>query len=217
MSTINYGELINKAKEAGYDGGIELPNGTYDVTVGSTNSSSTNAGDDQIGVQFAAVSGAGTVWMNQIFKVDRSDMLAIFFNVMGRLGLAEEWFTANHPTMEQIASTLAGVGPFRIQKTVRKTAQGGEFPKVKILGAATGETDVVTEIAASNPAALPTVPAPTPATAPPAVAPAPAAEVPSSPPVAVEPPAAPAPPVAPPATAPAAVDVPAAPWAQPQG
>ena len=241
MSSYNYGDMIARAKEKGYDGGVELKNGTYDVRVNTANASKTNAGDDQIGVHFAAVSGAGTVWMNQILNPERDDMLAIFFNVMGRLGLPEEWFVTNSPSPEQIAETLKGVGPFRIEKSIRKTAKGGEFPRIKILGPATGEADVVSASATDGPAALPTVQAPVqapvpqpaalpaqpvaaPVAAPPAPAPAPAApvaapvspapEVPS-PPVAVEAPVPPAAPVAPPAPAAPAGDVPPPPFPTP--
>jgi hypothetical protein len=205
MASFNFSDLIKKAEDAGYTGGVDLPNGTYDVTVNTTNASETKAGDEQVGVHFTATSGAGTVWDNHILNEDPV-RLAIFFDNMGRLGLGKQWFLDNSPTMEQIAETLKSAGPFRIEKSVRKSKQGTEFPKIKILGPASGGADVVSAGASAVPAALPTVQAPV---AP--VPPVPAVEAPS-PPTAAAGPVAPAAPVAPPAPAVAASDAPAPPW-----
>ena len=177
MASFNYTDLIKQAEGAGYSGGIDLPNGTYDVAINTANASQTAAKDDQIGVHFSAMSGAGTVWLNQQLP-DNSEKnavrIAIFFDVMGSLGLSKEWFITNSPSMAQIAEHIKSLGPFRITKSIRKSSQGGEFAKIKVLGAATGEPDQVAA-ATGGRATLPTVQQPAPVPVAPATVDAPVA------------------------------------------
>lgn len=101
MTTVDYAQLYATAiKEAGA-GSEVLPDGTYNVRIGSVKGgASKSRSKPQIGVRIVPVDGpyAGkSTWVNQTFTADNPKAVAIFIRLMRSLGVPEAAIAAGTP------------------------------------------------------------------------------------------------------------------------
>lgn len=176
-----------------------LPEGQYDVEVGSAEHKPSSTGKDMWVVVFRVLVGphAGrTVYNNFTLSPGNANALRFFFTHMNVLGLGQQFFAAN-PSPDQVANAL--VGKRCSIKVKQRLYNGAMVNDVKAI-LASGVT--------SAPPAPGTVPPPPPA--PQQAPPQPQAPVPPAPPVPPPPPVpqAPAPVPVPVAEAPAPPPVP---------
>ncbi len=173
MSTLNWGDLVKDAGDAGgsYD---PLPDGDYDLVVLEAQAKVSQSGKTMFAIKAQVETGAHArrfVWDNLVISPENQAALGIFFRKMYALGLNRDYFASN-PTNAQIEAALVGR---RFRATIgSRTWQGQKKNEIKNY-----YNVVATAAAAAMPAA--------------AAAPAPAATAPVAPP----PPPPPAPTAAP--------------------
>ena len=169
MSSLNWGELISEAAEAGGGSYDPLPDGEYEFKVIEASATTTQTGKPMFKVTAEVQTGAHAkrrVWDNLVISSENKTALSIFFNKMKALGLTEDYFRQNPPG-DQVASAMLN-RTFRGQvgSRVWNGDTRNELKRYAPVASA--------GIPASAPVAAAAAPAPAPAPAPAAAAPAPA-------------------------------------------
>lgn len=179
MSTLNWGDLVKDAGDAGgsYD---PLPDGDYDLVVLEAQAKVSQSGKTMFAIKAQVETGAHAkrfVWDNLVISPENQAALGIFFRKMYALGLNRDYFASN-PTNAQIESALVGR---RFRATIgSRTWQGQKKNEIKNyfnVAASAAAAAAAMPAAAAAPVAPPPPPAaaPAPAPAPQAAAAAPAA------------------------------------------
>ena len=110
MSTLNWGDLIKDAGDAGsYDA---LPDGDYDLVVVEATAKVSQSGKTMFAVKAQVEGGAHNkrlVWDNLVVSPESQGALGIFFSKMHALGLPKEYFMQSpQPSNAQIEQILVG-------------------------------------------------------------------------------------------------------------
>jgi len=143
----------------------DLPHGEFDVKVKRTMVKPGKVeGDSRVLVTWEALSGAGTVLEGQGYMPSNPKTLFHWFNFITKMGFTKE-FMQNNPdvTSHDIASYIDAAkdtDTYRIR--IEPQANNPQYNRVTILGAATGEADVLSAqesapspVQAESPEAIP--------------------------------------------------------------
>lgn len=176
MSSLNWGELISEAAEAGGGSYDPLPDGEYEFKVIEASATTTQTGKPMFKVTAEVQTGAHAkrrVWDNLVISSENKTALSIFFNKMKALGLTEDYFRQNPPG-DQVASAMLN-RTFRGQVGSRVWNGDTRNELKRYAPVAAAGIPASAPVAAAAAAAPAPAPAPAPAAAAPAPAPAPAA------------------------------------------
>lgn len=172
MSTLNWGDLVKDAGDAGgsYD---PLPDGDYDLVVLEAQAKVSQSGKTMFAIKAQVETGAHArrfVWDNLVISPENQAALGIFFRKMYALGLNRDYFASN-PTNAQIEAALVGR---RFRATIgSRTWQGQKKNEIKnYFNVAATAAAAAMPAAAAAPAPAAAAPAPV---APPPPPPAPSA------------------------------------------
>lgn len=172
MTSYNWGEIVEEAAASNrsFD---PVPEGDYDLKVlESPYSVSQNTGSDMWKIKAEIVTPGPhkgrLIWDNLVLQPNNGGSAGFFFRKVAAFGLGREWFIANKPSSEQIATIFPG-RTFRAKLGIR-TYNGKKSNEVKEYYPAT----VVAAAAAPGASAPVPPPVSAPAPAPVAAAPAPA-------------------------------------------
>lgn len=177
MATENYAELYKKAIEENGGGSEVLPDGLYNVKIGSVKSgASKSSNKPQVGIRLQVLDGpheGKSTWVNQTFTADNPQAVAIFLRIMQSLGVPSEAVAAGLPP-EKLAEYIV-IGSTGVATLSSHTYNGKKFQDLKsftLSATAPAATHAAPAPAAEVPAAVPAPQVPAPVPAPASAAPA---------------------------------------------
>lgn len=135
MAEENYGALYQQAINESGVGSEILPDGTYNVKIGTIKPDVTKAGKFKVGVRLQVLDGPykdKSCWINQSWSPTKQDgtvnvaAISIFIRLMGELGVPQQAIAAGLPPAQLIAYIVQGsTGVATLGNHINGTNQDG--------------------------------------------------------------------------------------------